>query len=226
MNKVIDSITVSNPYPNCLLLEFEKKKDLTLTFFRVQEYYESNKEELHGEIFSVEKFIETMMDDDGNIDYFSYWDGFNIPSTVYEKWCYRKGIFNTTKREEILDKIIRKNTDPSCNYYIIGCMKGETDTINHEIAHAMYNLNPEYKAATNNLTENFKHEFSELYGNIKDSLISMGYNDSVLMDEVQAYISTSTPEELLVSLSLEYEKHRKLVDSYRDLFQIYNKTNK
>ena len=72
------------PIKNCLLLEFNTQKDLALAFCRVEEYYEGQPK-LNGNYVSFVDFIDFFMKDDGSIDYFNYWSGFNIPGNIFRE---------------------------------------------------------------------------------------------------------------------------------------------
>ena len=61
---------------NILFFEFKTQKDLALTFFRVQEFYESQNDCLLNKSFSVFDFLNESMDKEGYLDYFYFWSGF------------------------------------------------------------------------------------------------------------------------------------------------------
>ena len=71
---------------NILQFSFDSQKELTLTFFRIQEYYESALTNIVGKKFSVFDFLNGYLDDAGKIDYFSFWSGFNFPDDVLKEW--------------------------------------------------------------------------------------------------------------------------------------------
>ena len=71
---------------NILFFEFKTQKDMALTFFRVQEFYESKNDNLLNKSFSVFDFLEESMTKEGYLDYFYFWSGFNVPGHIVKKW--------------------------------------------------------------------------------------------------------------------------------------------
>ena len=112
----------SKPIKNCLLLEYNTQKDLALSFCRVEEYYEGNPK-INGEILSLEEFIDHFMDNNGKINYFEYWSGFNIPGYAFTQWFGKKS-YDKTKWELALSKEVSERLDMSRPFYIIGGKKG------------------------------------------------------------------------------------------------------
>lgn len=179
--------------------EFPNRKELTLTMGRLGEFYESAHKHIRNKHFSVETFLDTFMDSDGNISYFSDWSGYNIPGNIVLKFLHIFEYDDITEREMSLidktDEILWDGFDEFCenfssgNFYLIAYMKGDTDTIDHEICHAAYYLNKDYKKAVNKLVKSLD---KDLVDHMTEILIKMGYNKAVCVDEINAYLSTST----------------------------------
>ena len=66
--------------PKRILLEFPTQKEMTLSMFRFSEFYEGE-EGIKGCKFSFDEFVEKYSDEKGNLDYFGYWEGYNIPNS-------------------------------------------------------------------------------------------------------------------------------------------------
>jgi len=60
-------------------------------------------------------------------------------------------------------------------------------TIQHEIAHALFYINPGYKKEMSLLVIEMERK---IFDKIEDLLYNMGYDKSVIVDEIQAYMST------------------------------------
>lgn len=213
---------ISKPVDNCILFEFEKQKDLSLSFCRVQEFYESDKPELKGKHFTFEELVKTLMDDIGNIDYFSYWEGFNVPGKVWKAWS--QNITDFSIHELRLDTEIISNYGYSDNYYVIGALVNDKVTIDHEIAHALYYTNTEYRNEINVLISEFLVKQEEQYKKLENVLSEMGYAESVLQDEIHAYLATSKKRELIEDFGLDYEKIQLFVKKMKKVLRKYNKT--
>ena len=213
---------VSQPIPNCLLLSFDKQKHLALTFCRVQEFYESPKKELNGKYFSFDEFVDIIMDDEGYIDYFNFWSGFNIPGNVFEKWKEIIGDNPLSDYECDLWSIINFSNIDKNNYYIIGALKKDKDVIEHEIAHALYYMNADYKSEMDMLTESFLKENKKEFNKFVKELKKLGYCEYVTNDEIQAYMASSTKNELVDDFKLNYDDLNTLIKKYNKVLRKYN----
>lgn len=180
---------------NIISLTFSTQKELALTLCRPQEYYECNSTKLRNKVFTFEEFIDHYIDKDGVITYFSYWAGFNIPSHVLEKFFIS---FDLNKREKKLYELTRKFSHQP--YYVIATKHNDLSTLDHEFLHAYYYLNQRYRQEVNTI---IKYMRPELKKQISSVLQSMGYSKSVLIDEINAYMATSTHKYLTEDLQLE-----------------------
>lgn len=175
-------------HPNIFHLQFDTQKDLTSTLLRFQEHYESPK--FRNKIFTLEQFVQWYRSENKRFTYFSDWTGFNFPSYVLKP--FREGKFpELTEREKsVLERFSNKK-----DFYVIGtykskCERNDKSTKKHEIAHALFYLNSQYRAevtkvlATLNLKPIFKY------------LKQMGYHKDVFLDESHAYLLTD-PEDLI-----------------------------
>lgn len=209
---------IVQPVPNCYLFLCDNNKELALTFCRMQEYYESDLPELKNKHFSFEEFIDSQMDINGNIDYFNYWDGFNIPSQVLHSWL--GGIKNLTRWE---DKLIAQlpilSDEP---FYVIGALEKDKTTISHEIAHALYSLDNSYFAKMSALTTNFLNEHKKDSSKLIKILKILGYGENVILDEIQAYLSTDPKKNLVEDFELDYDTLKPLIQQYRKVLREYN----
>lgn len=209
------------PIKNCLLFEFDTQKDLALAFCRVEEYYEGNPK-VNGKYLRLEDFIDAFMSDDGKIEYFHYWTGFNIPGDIYKKWWDEPYASEKTKWETALASAVTKKLDLEKPFYIIGGKKGDMEVIDHEIAHALYYMNPEYKDMMDTANYQFYKNLRGEYSKMVKSLKKMGYGDNVIKDEVQAYMSTSGKKELVEKFGLDFTKIQGFRKLYRKVLSRYN----
>ena len=74
------------------LLRFETQYEVTSTFLRVQEHYESP--QFHGRIFTLEQYMDWYVAENGAFTYFQDWSGFNdrLPAVL-------RGQIRSTDRE-------------------------------------------------------------------------------------------------------------------------------
>jgi hypothetical protein len=214
----------SQPIKNCLLLEFKTQKDLALAFCRIEEYYEGQPK-LNRNYISFVDFIDFFMKDNGTIEYFNYWTGFNIPGNVYIEWA-QKNMEDKTYWELALADAVSKKLDISKPFYIIGGKKGDVNVIDHEIAHALYYMNTEYKDLMDTANYQFYKNLRIEYSKMVKKLKKMGYGDNVIKDEVQAYMSTSTKKELVETFGLDFDRIKGFRHLYRKVLSRYNTSKK
>lgn len=174
-----------------LHIQFATRLELTLTMCRLQEFYESPYPSIKGKYFSMEDFIKAYSDEKGAIEYFSYWDGFNVPVKVMQEFLAR--FHDKTKRE----RLIYAAWDLGDYKYLI-CTEDGSDptTAAHEIAHARYAMEPQYQYYVDMELEKIPQG---LRWRMQNDLVGGGYpqDHNILGDEIHAYLSTSTEEELL-----------------------------
>ena len=99
---------------------------------------------------------------------------------------------------------------------MIGCHREGGDakrklTIDHELAHAMFRLNPKYKKSCDRLLTKMGHTkdgrlIRELAGN---SLVKRGYSPEVIDDELQAYFSTEDKFGKMDDFASNFKKFKK-----------------
>jgi hypothetical protein len=179
-------------YPNeenIYVVTTDNQYDLAMLFMRAQEYYESSFKEIKGKEFTILKFMELYSKKfgDGAFTYAADWAGFNVPSkvlnTLYGPWVkYVLEDFNEYdyEMEEILNKIESKE------FYLIGAVKKDTATIEHELSHAKYALDKNYRKRVKEILKKLP---SKIKKKIEKYLLSVGYCKKVLEDELQAYIA-------------------------------------
>ena len=207
-------VNIINPIPQCLLVQFEDKRDLSLSFCRIQEFHESKLADIKGVPASFAEFIHAHMDSKGVITYFNEWEGYNFNDKVWRKWLP----WERTKHEKQLISIMEDKLDTRAPFYVIGTLIGDNDTVNHELAHApfyvigtligdndtvnhelahaLWYLDSNYHKMARAILKVFKENDCFDYGCMLTALSNMGYHNDVLEDELQAYMSTGTIAEL------------------------------
>jgi hypothetical protein len=170
------------------------------------------------------------MNSKGVIDYFEYWSGFNFPGNIAKEWLELNSS-NLTGHEIALFDEISKNVDMQKPFYIIGSLEKEKDTIKHEIAHALYFLDENYRWYADIFNIHFKQDYPRQYNKMVKELIKMGYNANVIPDEIQAYLASEPKKYLIEDFKLNYDtvsKYNKkdklssLIREYKYLLQKYN----
>jgi len=169
-----------------LLLEFPTRKEMTLSNFRISEFKEG-KDGIKGMYFTVEKFIDIYSDEKGDIDFFSYWEGFNYSKKELSDF---DKLFNDKSEREIA--IIEAAKEIDNDGYIICMEEGDEITLRHELSHGYFFDNEEYK---NKATEIVKSLSQSVFNVYKNYLYQMDYNNENMIDEMHAYLVAYDKEE-------------------------------
>jgi len=202
-------------YPNIFAVIVKDNYDRANLFCRVQEYYESKNEEFNGKAFSIFDYYRWYSKKHGDsFTYASDWSGFNLPLKIAID-CQKKSIVETPYDltiNEILKKI--SNINKKEKGYIIGVRSLNSVTFRHELCHAFYHSNMDYKVQMDNITETVsKKDFSKM----KKCLTDLGYNPKVVKDEIQAYMATEMDAELCRSVRTKKELHNR----YKKVFKLF-----
>jgi hypothetical protein len=210
------------------LLVFDTQLDLTSTFLRFQEHYESPK--FRGKIFSLDKFkcwyIKNSPEGKKTKEftYYTDWNGFNIPSYVLKP--FYSGKFDPiSEQERQFSEIFKDEPEP---FYVIGIhkeIKKLNEFIKHEIAHGLFYTDKNYKSEVLAVLSQFDIE------PLKVELRSKaGYHEQVLEDECHAYsidsvkkLKTSIPKEQSNKLRQIYREYLKKKEIYIPLSQVIAK---
>jgi hypothetical protein len=175
-------------YPGIYLCKIEDMYDLAMAFCRVQEFYESPFKQIRGKRFTlIELMALYSKKNEGSFTYPVDWGGFNVPGPVVSS-LYDYKIEDRNIYDDIILNIHNKivTETKSNHYYLIGS-NTDVSTIEHECCHALYFLDREYKENTNKI---IKKLHRSLRKKAEDVLIGLGYDKSVMDDEIQAYLTT------------------------------------
>ena len=220
----MNPMKISHPITNTVLFTFDNRKDLTLSMTRCQEFFENSNEHIRGKSFTFYDLINSQMDDNGNISYYSYFDGFNFSSETYYDWVdsireiYGNPQF-THHESDLYTKI--GNICIHDNFYIIGCLD-DNSALDHELAHAMYYLDEDYMIKMDQITARFYSRLTE-YRSMVRALTALGYADHVIDDEIQAYMSTSKKKELRKDFGIDTKLLKPFIKEYRQTFKHFRK---
>jgi len=196
---------VLTPFPGVIHIVYPYQTILAKAFMRMQEFYESGIPGFKGQHFTRDEFKKAyaeMMGTGVGYEEFTYyddWGGFNIPGDVADKFMK---VFTPDFMEEGLMEAIKQHAPLHDKpFYVIGTFEsGGESIIDHELSHAFWHLDSEYRERMRGLVERLPRGFRT---RLRRELESMGYCEDVLDDETAAYLSTSTIIELdeLVSRS-------------------------
>jgi len=159
-------------------------KELTDTFMRVSEFYESDK--YKGNFGITRQDIINLYTCIGECeDYFDVFEGYNFPA------CCIKEFFVVNEADEFE---MRLTTLPSSITYVIGHITGDQQVLVHELAHAFYYSFDTYRHGADAITQTLSVEVLNI---LIKWFVKNGYNQDVYQDELQAYIVEELLEDLI-----------------------------
>lgn len=176
---MIDSklITLKNK-KKILVLTFPTRLELTSSMLRIQEVYESP-EFKNKKGFTVKEYKNWYTKEYGIFDYYEIWDGFNVPKYAFEHFIK---YFPPYSQEEC--EILMNYWADDPDYVIAVCKDSDESTLSHELVHALYALNWQYRWSCR---FTLMLLWKDLINCFKD-LLEQKYDWSVLFDECNAYL--------------------------------------
>lgn len=195
--------------PRTFHVDFKTREELLRSFIRFQEYYESPK--FKDKVFTLneyESWYKTYYKKE-TFTYYEDWSGCNVPSSVFDK--FREGIMNPLSDREI--NLLSMLPNDGKKYYVIGTFDGgKEDVLFHEMCHSLFYSNLLYREEVLKLIKSYDSELES----VKKHILEMGYHESVLLDEVQAYILGSKSD-------LEEDNISYPTNLHNQLQEIFNK---
>lgn len=160
---------------------------LAAMFCRVQEFYESANPDFNRRYFTQEDFQTWYIGQHGSWSYATDWCGFNVPGEVI--LAFTDLFHDLSPHEHRLITTLKEHTpSPDSPWYVIGIVAGDSKTLRHEYAHALYALCDHYRLAVDALLGELQAKAPELFLAVVDYLRQCGYHDRVLLDELHVHL--------------------------------------
>jgi len=179
---------ITQPFDGCVMFRFRTIPDLTRAFFRMAEYHEGSRYRgTRPRAVTMSDFLDRFVDRQGQVDYFRFWDGFNITDRSFRAWLKSAG--DLAQGEQIIVDEIKRRTG-AAPFCIVGVAGDDPATQDHEIMHAMYHLKPDYRRAVDDLMDQFRtrSEYRTMKRVLKDRLQYGDHFD----EEIAAYLTAGT----------------------------------
>lgn len=180
--------------PQILLIDMGTMYELGSLFIRMQEFYECPNIKFCGNYFTLDEYMDwyASTQAEKKFTYFEDWAGFNIPGrsliAFWNLFIAKEGKLRPKEMEFFaLIKDFIWNNDG--NFCVIGTFAGRHDILEHELRHAYYYLNEDYRRTCDDI---FKAMPESVRQAVTLSLLDMGYSATVVPDEAQAYFGTET----------------------------------
>lgn len=191
-------------YPQIVHFKFDCQYSLASTFMRIQEFYESEFENIKGKPFTLFDYMDTHVRYYGKFDYFTKWVGFNFPSHTLKEFLKCQEVIYM--KEATRFTYVKSLVDWDKPFYVIGTY-GHSSALDHELAHAFYHISPDYKKKMDLLRLEIPSKYLD---KILHMLKDYGYHWEVRNDEIQAYMATETSCLNYMPLTL--------IDKYKEIF--------
>ncbi|MBX4191895.1 hypothetical protein KW798_00180 [Candidatus Parcubacteria bacterium] len=202
--------------PQIYFLKFKEPGRMASALMRFQEFYESPN--FKGKYFTREEFNTWYTEAHKGSHYVQDWGayGFNFPSAVLKD--FYAGHFDplTQDEQDILDYFAQVSSD----FYVIATSPASSnEMIGHEIAHALYFLNSDYKKEVEEILSQVDTEPLEHFLTTHPEYAS--YHPDVLDDEVHAYLSQTTEE--LTENGFNVEPYAEATKRLQAVYEKYTK---
>lgn len=198
--------------PNIIAVAIADNYDRAMLFWRVQEFYESPCKRFRGGKFSIWDYARWYSRKTGCFSYPKDFVGFNLPLVVAKK-CYETNSMETPYDEE-MKELVNSLFVNGERQYLIGTESFKGGIFEHELAHALYYTDIDYKLEMDNLTKSIP---KKSLGVFRKNLLKLGYHTGVVKDEVQAYMATEVNEKICRGVPNKKAMHKE----YRKVFRRY-----
>lgn len=200
-------LSVAELRPHVWHIEFERAYDCAMGFLRFQEWAESPK--YRRRFFTLAEYAEWYArthgrdpdDSDDLSGAFTYpadWSGFNIPSE-----CVRallgappsSAFPDENHHDRLMCALLREveRREDGARYYVLGTSAERPGALEHEIAHALYYVEPGYRETADRLLGQLE---AHVVGPLRSYLEAAGYHPDVVADEMHAYLATGPVAEM------------------------------
>lgn len=176
---------IENPLNGVLHFKFDTQGELTHAMIRMGEFYESPFEEIRGQRFTLEEYLARYEREYPGANYFADWNGYNIPADSIHKFFAE----NEARPDEIeVKEAMLGFWARPCEYVIA---TWDTECIAHEEAHALFYIDAIYEDWVRDSYSALWRLFPTLVARMETDLLVGGYTQAVLVDELNAYITTN-----------------------------------
>ena len=169
---------IQRPMPGCLLFQFRTVPDLARSFFRMAEHNDGP-----GKI-DLTKFLDRFLTRSGDVPYFKFWDGFNITDRSLAKWLLTTK--DLTQAEQVLVRAIKRYPAKD-RRAIVGIAGNSASTRRHELFHACYYLDSQFRRQVNQAMRQFRQtrDYQRMTKILRDKLHYHQHVD----EEIAAYLA-------------------------------------
>lgn len=180
--------------PGVVHLTYATQRALCEAMVRLQEFYESPYDEVRNHEVDLPTLVRLYSADHGDWTYNTDWHGFNVPGDVVDAFFEKHE--SLLDDEECIRDALTLLVGPDERYYVIATHADDADTstLAHELAHAYWYLDPNYRARAVDLLRQARLSYPAAIEALAAWLLTSGYAHAVLDDELHAYLATTPVE--------------------------------
>jgi hypothetical protein len=179
---------------NILALEFKDAIPMTMMFMRFQEYGEGIPKIRDKNPVPEGDVLYQYYRKFGTIYYTAGYAGFNLRGDLFNEWLEKRGNIPCNTLESELEILVNKYFfDMEDDFFVIAYMKGDKVTKKHELLHALYYLNAQYRKKVNAVLDKVSTKRAKRYLQTMDYTFGGKHGKWILYDEIQAYVLSDDP---------------------------------
>lgn len=191
---------IHNPFPGVVHVQFTDSYQMNMTMIRFQESYESPR--FAGKDFSLEEYMDWYAYNEHKtrfwrpsvrgFDYLTRVLGTNVPGDSFKITFERLSFADDLREKEkaLYDEVrgaITEGQWESGRFYVIGTYGSSKVVVAHELAHARWGLDPDYKEAMEGIVTEL------LTPGFQKAILKRGYSPDMVKDEAHAFALTGWP---------------------------------
>lgn len=176
------------------MLTFDNSYELCMAFLRYEEFYENLNPRFRGQSFTLAEFMSWYSNSKafgkGRFTFTDDWGGFNLPANII-KQVHELGIKDPNHYDALMMGVYGMISVEAEDAYLIGVTTIDTANFKeHELTHAMWHVDPEYKKKILKILDDAEKRDPTFMKQVVQALRNEGYVDAVIKDEISAYVST------------------------------------
>jgi len=166
------------PQGRIVLIQAPDAKSLSKPVLRIQENYEGRKYKSKSVSMRQFKKWYKARRKDTQFTYYEDWLGFNFPGQAVLDFIE---LFKNKLNEAEKELIYSLDLNTNGNKYVIAVLQGDSETLLHEMAHALFYLDSSYKSKVTEYLGKIQY-----IGELASIFSKTDYHSSVWIDEMQA----------------------------------------
>lgn len=193
--------SVNEIRPRIFHVKIDDPVRCAMVALRYSEYYESATNK--GKLLPYTELVESYARSAGGV--FSYpkdFVGFNLPDYVFSDLFPEDGkqvIPDPNQYDFFMFGVvseIRQRVAGDNYYVLLTSVDKSHPTTDHELSHGFFYLSEHYRSQMTHYISKFKAKYPEAFDKFRGFLLAAGYDESVMVDEMSAYLATGWAKDM------------------------------